>query len=99
MTGISCETCGAQLKVIITGGSFLVKEYSTLDDINFETAPDNKIITRDNPNPETETPLTVDVVCSKDSNHDLFGTTVSKVKVNIYLRIIFSAQKYMQKYR
>ena len=99
MIGIACDTCGGRIKVNITGGSFLVKEYSTYDDINFEIAPDNRIITQDNANIELDTPLTVDVVCTVNPEHDIFDFTISKVKVNIYARIIMSAQKYIQKYR
>ena len=99
MNGIACDTCGGRLKVNITGGSFLVREYSTLDDINFEIAPDNRIITQDNSNTEPDTPLTVDVVCTVNPDHGIFDFTVSKIKESIYMRIMLSAQKYIQKYR
>lgn len=101
MDGVTCVQCGERLKVTITGGEFLVREGSTMDNLNFEKAETPGIITLDEPKEkqmDEDTALTVDIVCSKDPEHMVFSTASSKIKVEVYQRIRLAAVQFIRKY-
>ncbi len=101
MDGVTCVECGERLKVTITGGEFLVREGSSMDNLAFEVAETPKIITLDEPKEkkmDEDTTMTVDVVCSKNPDHMVFGTVDSKIKVEIYQRIQLAARQFIRKY-
>lgn len=101
MSGISCDMCGAKLRVEITGGRFYIREGSTLDDLNFEKVEDTKIITLDELNKgsiDEDTSLTVDVICTTDRDHPIFAHTISKIKCEVYARIMAAAHTFMNKH-
>lgn len=104
MDGVACMACGSRLKVIITGGTFLVREGSSLDDLNFEHEEDSKLITLSESTQEVQpefnvdTALTVDVQCSHDPDHPVFGSASSKIKTAIYHRLRIASIHFLQKY-
>ena len=102
MAGVACDTCGAKLRVEVTGGNFYVREGSTLDQLNFEKAEDTHIITTlDEPAQgefDENTFLSVNVFCSDDSSHAVFAHTISKVKCEVFARIVVSAKDFIRKH-
>ena len=99
MDGIACTTCGAKLRVNVTGGNFFIREGSTLDNINFERADDRQILVQENNySPSADTSLTIDVVCSENTEHGIFDHAVSKIKLAIYTRIMQAASQKVRKY-
>ncbi|MBU0846407.1 hypothetical protein KKH23_04400 [Patescibacteria group bacterium] len=94
MTGIACAECGGPIRVRIEGGDFLVRKGSTLDNINFEKN-DPKLVSQEL---DEDVMLTVHVECQHNPDHMIFGTAASKIKVEIYTRIMVGAQKYRAKY-
>lgn len=101
MIGISCDTCGERLRVNVTGGTFYIREGSTIENINFKRAEDTKIITRNGPEDEPkldESPeMSIEIVCSSNSDHLLFAHTVNEIKIAIYTRIGVAASKIIKK--
>jgi len=102
MAGVSCDTCGKKLRIEIVGGTFYVREGSTLDDLNFEKAEDVKLITTLDKPPANEidedTTLTIEVMCSDDSSHAIFAHTISKIKCELYLRLMRASQQFIRKH-
>ncbi len=96
MNGVACDTCGEKLHITITGGEFYVREGSTLDNLNFEKATNTQIVTLDEPienMPIDEDPeLSIIVKCSSNPDHFIFAHTVSKIKVDLYSRIMRAAR-------
>jgi len=92
---IECIECGAQIKVTLTGGEFLIRAGSTPDLINFEKKKkvnlmDGKI--------DEDVMLEVKVECSKDPSHKIFGFVDSKIRTEIYKRLRNAALALERKY-
>lgn len=93
---INCIICGAKLKIIITGGEFLVREGSVEDNINFEKA--EKINFETAEKIDEDVMLEVNVECSADSSHSIFAHIDSKIRCEIYHRIATAAIELRNKY-
>ena len=93
---IACIICSAKLKVTITGGEFLVREGSVEDNINFEKA--EKIDFGTAEVLDEDVMLEVNVECSTDPSHDIFAHIDSKIREEIYHRIVTAAVKLRNKY-
>ncbi len=93
---INCIECSAQLQITITGGEFLIREGSTEDNINFEKAQriDFSIAEK----LDEDVMLEVDVECSCDPSHNIFGHIDSKIRAEIYSRIATAAIELRNKY-
>ena len=94
--GIDCIICGAQLKVIITGGEFLIREGSIEDNINFEKA--QKIDFSKGEKLDEDVMLEVVVECSANPTHSIFAHIDSKIRAEIYHRIATAAIELRNKY-
>ena len=93
---VNCIECGAKLRIIITGGEFFIRDGSTEDNLNFE-----KPATLELPNAEKideDVMLEVNVECSVDPSHRIFGHTDAKIRVEIYGRIARAAIELRNKY-
>ena len=93
---IECIECGAKLKVIITGGEFLIREGSTEAHINFVKAKRINFSKGEELNEDVM--LEVNVECSADPSHRVFAHIDSKIRTEIYQRIITAATKLRNKY-
>ena len=93
---INCIVCGAQLKIIITGGEFLVREGSVEDNINFEKAEKIDFTTAEKM--DEDVMLEVNVECSADPEHSIFAHIDSKIRTEIYHRIATAAIELRNKY-
>ena len=93
---IDCIICNSKLKVIITGGDFLVKVGSTNDSINFEKAEKIDFATAEVL--DEDVMLEVNVECSADPTHSVFAHVESKIKFEIYQRLIAGAIELRNKY-
>lgn len=93
---INCIICGAQLRVVITGGEFLVREGSVEDNINFEKAQKIDFSTAEKI--DEDVMLKVNVECSADPTHSIFAHIDSKIRCDIYHRIATAAIELRNKY-
>ena len=93
---INCIECGAQLRVVITGGEFLVREGSVEDNINFEKA--QKIDFSVAEKVDEDVMLEVVVECSANPSHSIFAHIDSKIRCDIYNRIATAAIELRNKY-
>lgn len=93
---IDCIECGSKLKVSITGGEFLIREGSTEDLINFEKA--EKINFETAEVLDEDIMLEVNVECSANPSHRIFGHIDSKIRQEIYQRIATAAIGLRNKY-
>ena len=93
---INCIICGAQLRVVITGGEFLVREGSVEDNINFEKTQRIDFTTAEKV--DEDVMLEVVVECSADPEHSIFAHIDSKIRCDIYHRIATAAIELRNKY-
>jgi hypothetical protein len=91
MSGIACAECGAKLRVTIHAGEFFIREGSTLDDINFEKV--KKVDLEKAEMIDEDVMLQVQVECSTNPSHMIFGHAVSRIKNDIYTRIETGARR------
>ena len=100
VTGVACLQCGAQLRIEISGGNFLVRDGSSLENLNFEKAEDTKIITLDKPTEERSldesTMFGVDIKCSVNPEHFILGHTDTTIRAEIMKRLIHGAQRVLR---
>ena len=93
---VDCIECEARLKVVITGGEFFIRDGSTEDNLNFE-----RPATLELPNAkkiDEDVMLEVNVECSADPSHRIFGHTDAKIRAEIYKRIMLAAREFYVKY-
>lgn len=93
---IDCIECEAKLKVTITGGEFFIREGSTEDCINFEKV--QKIDFETAEVLDEDIMLEVNIECSQDPSHRIFGHIDSKIRQEIYQRIAAAAIKLRNKF-
>ena len=93
---VDCIICNSKLKITITGGKFLIREGSTEDDINFEKVKQIDFTTAEVL--DEDVMLEVNVECSADPSHDIFAHIDSKIRAEIYHRIVVAATELRNKY-
>lgn len=93
---INCIVCSAQLRVVITGGDFLIREGSVTDDINFEKTQKIDFSTAEKI--DEDVMLEVNVECSADPTHSVFAHIDSEIRCEIYHRIATAAIELRNKY-
>lgn len=88
---LTCMQCGSPLRVVIHGGEFHVRKGSTLEVLNFEKV--QKIDFETAEKIDNDVMLQVDVECSSDPNHMVFGWAATSIKNEIYKRIEKGAKR------
>ncbi len=93
---IDCIICNNKLRVTLTGGEFLIREGSTPDNINFEKVQKINFETAEVLNADVM--LELNIECSADASHRVFAGIDSKIRQEIYTRIIKAATTLRNKY-
>ena len=93
---IECFQCQSQIKVTITGGEFLVRVGSMMDNFNFEKAVKIDLGTAEIM--DEDVMLEVKVECSADPTHTIFGQTDSGIRAEIYKRIATAATEFYKQH-
>jgi len=91
MEGVACPMCGGKLKITIHGGEFFIREGSTLDNLNFEKI--KKIDFEKGEKIDEDIMLQIEVECSVDPEHPIFGFADTSIRKEIYQRIEYGARR------